>query len=158
MLKGALSACFLAGKARMYADVVNDKCFILSNCIGNIDGTVLGIERPGPNDEQNAAYNGQKCKHALKDQTICTSNDLILLVYGPKEVCRHDWALYVRKNTEQHLDNVCILDGEQNDIHGESGHNFRAVVDVPFFGSNLSLAASAANYETASVRVTVKRM
>lgn len=35
-----------------------------------MDGTFIGIARPSKIDEQNAAYNGHKMKHALKFQTI----------------------------------------------------------------------------------------
>lgn len=66
-------------------------------------GTAIGIARVGKNDEQNAAYNGHKRKHALKYQTFYTPDGLIIHVHVPIAESRDEWALYVRSNIRQLL-------------------------------------------------------
>ena len=44
----------------MYADAVEDKTDGLHNCVGFIDGTVIGIARPTRYETQMVAYNGHK--------------------------------------------------------------------------------------------------
>lgn len=78
ILTGPLHAEFVARRAVKYAECIYQKCPSLDRCIGFMDGTVIGIARPGSSAEQNAAYNGHKRKHALKFQTITTPDGLIL--------------------------------------------------------------------------------
>lgn len=153
---GTLHAGFISRRAEQYSAAIESKCNVLGRCLGFIDGTVLGIARPGNSSEQNAAYNGHKRKHALKYQTITSPDGLILHAYGPMEGRRHDWALYLRSGIEDQLDDVCFIDGVQYYIHGDSGYNRRITVDVPFQGANLPVAMRAANEATAAVRVTVE--
>ena len=156
LLIGELDGTFVAQRAQKYATTINEKCPALDRCVAFMDGTVIGIARPGKNDEQNAAYNGHKRKHALKYQTLTTPDGLILHAHGPIAGCRHDWALYVRSNIEQQLREVLSVGGCQYYVHGDSGYNRRDVVDVPFQGAHLSGAQLAANRTTSSVRVTVE--
>lgn len=132
------------------------KSAALHHCVGFMDGTVLGIARPGSSAEQNAAYNGHKRKHALKFQTITSPDGLILHAHGPMEGRRHDWALYVSSGIEQQLEDVCTVNGVQHYVHADSGYNRRRTVDVPFQGADLTAEAVAANNSTAKVRVTVE--
>jgi hypothetical protein len=68
LITGELHRGFLADNASRYAQAVHSKSNGLDNCVGFIDGTVLGIARPGDPDLQRVAYNGHKKKHALKFQ------------------------------------------------------------------------------------------
>lgn len=156
LVNGDLHAGFSARNAAKYAQSIHSKCEVLDHCIGFLDGTVIGIARPGSNIEQNAAYNGHKRKHALKFQTMTTPDGLILHAFGPLEGCRHDWALFVRSNIETQLENVCFVNGVQFYVHADSGYNRRTVIDVPFQGAHLTRAQKKANTATASVRVTVE--
>ena len=74
----------------MYADAVKDKTDGLHNCVGFIDGTVIGIARPTGYETQIVAYNGHKRKHSLKFQVANSPDGLILHAYGPTEGRRHD--------------------------------------------------------------------
>ena len=66
---------------RTYADAIHQKGTALNNCWGLVDGTVRPICRPLQN--QRIVYNGHKRVHALKFQSIVTSNGLIANLYGP---------------------------------------------------------------------------
>lgn len=158
ILTGDMSIQFIASNADRYSNAINQKCAALENCIGFIDGTVLGIARPGDHAEQHAAYNGHKRKHALKFQTITTPDGLIIHAHGPMAGSRHDWALYVDANTDEQLQNVCRVGEVQYYIHGDSGYNRRCYLDVPFCGANITPAQRAANRSTSAVRVTVEWM
>lgn len=80
-----MSASFLEQRAAIYAQAVHAKSSALANCVGFIDGTVIGIARPGENKVQNVVYNGQKRKHALKCQAVTAPDGLILHAAGPIE-------------------------------------------------------------------------
>jgi nuclease HARBI1 len=82
LIYGELHSGFLADNASRYAQAVHSKSNGLDNCIGFIDGTVLGIARPGDSDIQRVAYNGHKRKHALKFQVILTPVVLFFIVLG----------------------------------------------------------------------------
>jgi hypothetical protein len=64
----SLSTAILSLRASRYADSVRERGgpHALPHCVGFIDGTVIGISRPGNSFQQRAAYNGHKRKHALK--------------------------------------------------------------------------------------------
>lgn len=121
-----------------------------------MDETFIGTARPSKIDEQNAAYNGHKMKHALKFQTITSPDGLMLHAAGRVEGRRHDWALYVRSGSEKQQENVCSVDGTQCYVHSDSGYNRRRTDDVPFQGANLEASARATNKKKASVRVSVQ--
>jgi hypothetical protein len=102
-----------------------------SSCVGFIDGTVIGISRPGNSFQQRAAYNGHKRKHALKFQALMSPDGLILHAAGPLEGRRHDWTLYMRSGLDEELEGgLCIAD-TQYCIHGDSGYNRRAWMEIP---------------------------
>lgn len=156
LLYSDLHRAYISAKAELFSGAIQEKCSVLSHCLGFMDGTVLGIARPSDGAEQNAAYNGHKRKHALKFQTITGPDGIIIHAHGPMEGRRHDWALYVESDIERQLREVCLLGGEQYYIHADSGYNRRDVIDVPFQGANICPAARAANESTARARVTVE--
>lgn len=158
LLTGPVSTEFIQVHASRYSESIHMKCASLRDCVGFIDGTVLSIARPGESAVQNAAYNGHKRRHALKYQTITLPDGLILHASGPLEGCRHDWALYVNSGIDEQFGDMMFLDGVQYFIHGDSGYNERAFLDIPFSGAHLTPVQKAANKETATVRVTVEWM
>ena len=66
---------------QMYADAIWQKGSALPNCFGFIDGTVRPICRP--QDNQRIVYNGHKCVHALKYQSVALPCGMIGNMYGP---------------------------------------------------------------------------
>ena len=64
-----------------YAEAIHNKGAPLQNCFGFIDGTVRPISLP--RDNQRRVYNGHKCVHALKFQSVIIPNGLIANMYGP---------------------------------------------------------------------------
>ena len=155
LLTGDVCAEFVAEKASTCAEAVHRKSQAMSNCIGFIDGTVIGISRPRGSRMQNVVYNGHKRKHALKYQTIVTPDGLILHEFGPLEGRRHDWTLYVRSGMNEQLCAVVAIDGKQYCIQGDSGYNRRIFMEVPCQSFNLTAAQKAFNEAMSSVRVTV---
>lgn len=75
----------------------------LDNCVGFIDGLIIGIARPRDCEDQHVAYNGHKGKHALKYQAVTTPNSLIIHAHGPMEGRRHDWTLHMRRGLDETL-------------------------------------------------------
>ena len=64
-----------------YATAISDKGAALDNCFGFVDGTVRPIPRLG--EMQRIVYNGHKRVHALKFQSVATTNGLIANMFGP---------------------------------------------------------------------------
>ena len=60
----------------------------LPNCFGFVDGTVRPISRPDENHR--LVYNGHKCVHALKFQSLVVPNGIIANPFGPLEGRCHD--------------------------------------------------------------------
>lgn len=158
LVTAAISQQFIAERAELYSQCIHDKGKALTNCIGFIDGTVLGIARPSGSLAQRVAYNGHKRKHAIKYQAVNTPNGLIqhVHIYRPLEGRRHDWTLYVRSKMDEILPRVLAVQGKRYCIYGDSGYNQRWFIDVPFQGSNVSPAQSAFNRAMSSVRISVE--
>jgi hypothetical protein len=106
-----------------------------SSCVGFIDGTVIGISRPGNSFQQRAAYNGHKRKHALKFQALMSPDGLILHAAGPLEGRRHDWTLYMRSGLDEELEGGLCIAYTQYCIYGDSGYNRRAWMEISFAGT-----------------------
>ena len=151
-----ISQQFIAERAELYANCIHQKGKALSNCIGFIDGTVLGIARPSGSLAQRVAYNGHKRKHAIKYQAVSAPDGLVQHLYGPLEGRRHDWTLYVRSKMDEILPRVLFVQGKRYCIYGDSGYNQRWFIDVPFQGSNVSPAQVAFNRAMSSVRISVE--
>ncbi len=58
------------------------------DCVGFIDGTVRPICRPSR--DQDRVYNGWKCVHALKHQSVMFVDGMIYDLIGPFLGIRHD--------------------------------------------------------------------
>ena len=90
LITGNISSHYLQSQAERFAEAMKDKSEILENCVGFIDGTVIGIALPSGFDSQLFACNGHKRKHALKFQAVNSPDGMILHAYGPMEGRRHD--------------------------------------------------------------------
>ena len=129
----------------MYADAIKDETDKLYNCVGFIDGTVTGIARATGYETQMVLYNGHKRKHSLKCQVVNSPDGLILHAYGPTEVRRHDWTLYVRSGLDEQLPDILDRGGKGYCIYGDSGYSRRWYIELLYQGSNLSAAERAVN-------------
>jgi nuclease HARBI1 len=156
LITGDLHIGFLAANASRYAHAIRTKSNRLGNGIGFIDGTVLGISRPGDADIQRVAYNGHKRKNALKFQAILTPDGLILHLAGPIEGRRHDWTPYCRSGIELRLEVKMTINGIQYCIYGDSGYNLRPFMEVPYQGSNLPEEQKYLNKAMSASRITVE--
>eukprot|EP00171_Calliarthron_tuberculosum_P002573 IDg2573t1 len=120
LITSSIDHTFMSTRAPQYAESVYQKTNALQNCVGFIDGTVIGIARPKGFEVQRVAYNGHKRKHALKYQAISTPDGLILHVHGPTEGRRHDWTLYTRSGLDESLPALLDIGGVQYCIFGDS--------------------------------------
>lgn len=125
-----LSVSSIRERERVYSKAIEITYNVLKICKGFIDGTVLGIARPGFHNKQNATYSGRNLEHALNYQTITTPDVLVIHTHGPIERRRHDWPLYVENKIDQQLEAVFIVNGDQFFIHGDSFYNHRSFLDV----------------------------
>lgn len=73
---------------QLYVQAISRQGSPLRNCFGFVDGTIRAISRPGEN--QRVVYNGLKCVHSLKFQSVAIPNGLVANLYGPVEGRRHD--------------------------------------------------------------------
>lgn len=106
LLMGELNSNFLQPKLGLYANAVEKKCGTLENCVGFIDGTVIGVARPGDNGMQNVLYNGHRRTHAIKFRAIVVPDGMFLHPFGPLEGRRLDWILYTGSGLDEQLASV----------------------------------------------------
>ena len=128
----------------------------MDNYISFIDGTVIGIARPGGSTLQNVACNGHKRKNSLKYQAVYAPDGLIAHAFGPMEGQRHDWTLFARSELDEQLGSVLVVKGMQYCLHADSGYSERIYLQVPFQGDNLPDAQRAQNTAMSSAHVTVE--
>ena len=79
-----------------WCQAISDAGAPLTTCFGFIDGTVIGVCRPGQN--QSLHYNGHKRKHALKFQGVLMPDGIIHDLSGPYMGINHDTTLLARFN------------------------------------------------------------
>ena len=152
-----LNASYLQVKLPYFADCVFQKSNALSNCVAFIDGTVIGVSRPGKSGYQHVLYNGHKRKHALKYQAVLTTDGMLLHVYGPLDGRKHDWTLCTRSGLEEQLPNCMQLEeGMRFCIYGDSGYSRRWYLDTRFQGASFSPDKSTFNEAMSAVRVTIE--
>ena len=147
---------YLASRAQTFSEAVSNKGGALPNCVGFIDGTVLGVVRPSGHMQQMVVYNGHKRKHALKFQAINTPDGVILHAHGPAEGGWHDWFLFHTSGVHANLSDFLLINGVQFVVYGDSGYNWREYMQVPFQGSNLNNNQVAFNSSMSKVRITVE--
>ena len=156
LITGNISSQYLQSQAARFAEAIRDKSEGLENCIGFIDGTVIGIARPSGFDSQLVAYNGHKRKHALKFQAVNSPDGMIPHTYGPMEGRRHDWTLYVRSGLDEQLPVLLNVEGKRYCLYGDSGYSRRWFMEVPYQGSALSAEQRVFNKSMSLSRITVE--
>ena len=139
---------YMSPRARIYANAIREKGGALRNCVGFIDGTVIGIARPGDSTAQSVAYNGHKRKHALKFQAITAPDGTIVHGFGPLEGIRHAWTLYVKSELDEMLPHVLNYRKEKSCLFGDSGCWYFI---VPFTGTSMSPPQQLFNKSMSSV-------
>ena len=77
LISEPINQCFLASRAEIYAEAIYSRGNSLANCVGFIDGTVLGIAKAKGHLTPCVAYNGHKRKHDLKFQAVSTPDGFI---------------------------------------------------------------------------------
>ncbi|OAD73952.1 hypothetical protein PHYBLDRAFT_158836, partial [Phycomyces blakesleeanus NRRL 1555(-)] len=88
-----------------FASAIYNKDAALPNIVGFIDGTMQAISRPSQGNEvQKAFYNGWKHMHALKYQSIVTSDGITSSLLGPYVVSRHNQYIYTMFKTEARVE------------------------------------------------------
>lgn len=157
LLTGDIPQGFFSTNAERYSQRVYGKCLALENVVAFIDGTVLGIARPGGMDSnQRCVYNGHKRKHALKFQAITTPDGLCAHLYGPEVGGRHDMFLYAESDIERFLKDILVIEGRQYVVYGDSGYSVREFLEIPYSGGHMTAWESAFNKAMSKVRITVE--
>ena len=99
---------FMQPRVVPYARAVREKVYALGHCVGFIDGTLIGIERPGDDEIlRSLAYNRPKRKHAMKFQGVTSPFGLALHLSGPLEGRRqleYVCSEWTRRNFGRHSD------------------------------------------------------
>ena len=129
------SSAYMITRASALAAAVHEKTQCLDNCIGILDGTVLGKARLGLHAAQNVVYNGHKRKHALKFQALTGPDGMFYHFFGPMEGHRHDWTLYTRSGLEEILSSALYVGGRQFCIYGDSGYIDAFTLKIHFKGT-----------------------
>lgn len=89
-----LSLEFWSWKFEGYDRAVFEKSKALEDFVAFIDGTVIGISRPGGVEIcQRIVYNGHKREHAIMFQAVTSPSGLPMHLAGPIEGRRHDWTM-----------------------------------------------------------------
>lgn len=157
LLTSVIPKAFIAGRSQAYASAVFEKSGCMDNCVAFIDGTVIGISRPGGGEiHQRVVYNGHKRKHALKFQAVTTPDGLCIHLHGPEVGRRHDMFLYASSGMDAQLLDVMTVNGKQFIVYGDSGYSWRVYLEVPFAGANLSAVQKAFNKAMSAVRISVE--
>jgi hypothetical protein len=135
-----------------FADTVLQKCGMVGDVWGFLDGTLKGICRP--QHLQELAYSGHKRKHGLKYQSLMTPCGLIAHVFGPVEGRRHDSAMYYESDLDQQLQGIYAATNKV--IYGDSAYCFRPYLWAPFKGNRLTQDQSDFNDIMKPVRESVE--
>lgn len=165
---------FLNTTKEMFMGEINNKCFYsllsvcadavekqfgtLTNCVGFIDGIVIGMLRPADSGVQNAVYNEHKRIHLLNFQVVVTSDSVSLHSLGPIEGRRNDWIYYSCSEVNEQLAFVLKDVGMKYCISGNSGCKSRPYLEILFRGAHLFGAQCVFIESMSSVRVTVECM
>lgn len=121
---------------------------------GAIDGTVRPIAML--NVDQQEAYNGHKCVHALKYQVIATP-DRLLFCSRPFDGCRHDAHLanetLIAAWAEEHAKGQ---DGTERYLYGDQAYIVSSAVISPFRGNFIAAHEDLFNRVLSKYRTTVE--
>jgi len=97
----------------VYAQAIEDLCPSLQTCVGFLDGTTMGISRPGegvnapagttPGATQRPFYSGHKRYHCLRFQGIIFPDGMMASFFGPYPGASNDRGLYGYSNVDNLL-------------------------------------------------------
>ncbi|KAH9151349.1 hypothetical protein AeRB84_006020 [Aphanomyces euteiches] len=132
-------------------NAISRKTGIDTPCAAFIDGAVRPIARPTYVQKQ--AYNGHKCVHSIKFQSVTLANGLIISMYGPVEGRRHDVILLQYSDIGRKWQ-ACALSGAY--IYGDPAYPLRPWLLSPFKGASLTHEQAKFNKQMSSVRVSVE--
>jgi hypothetical protein len=148
------SRVFLDGALlRTFADAIHAKGFPLRDCCGFIDGTTIGIARPGGQENQRAFYNGHKRQHIVRWQGVVTPDGMIVSFFGPHEGASNDRGLLnysqLVSTLEQFLQRPAL--GFDFYLYGDSAYD--NVQSMALFGP-ADLPNQAAQTAASAIRVS----
>lgn len=107
-------------KMPYYAEKIYQKCGLLNNLWGFIDGTLRKTARPLYYQKQ--AYSGHKRCHGLKFQTVVTPDGLIACLWGPMNGNRHDSHMLRESCLLQQLQDCMPINGQTYSLYGDPAY------------------------------------
>ena len=137
---------------KAFVDSVHRKGPALGNIWGFIDGTFWPCSRPKVN--QRILYNGHKCLHPLKYQSVTTPSEMIANLFGPAERKRHDCAILSMSGILQTLQKYSYC--PNGSIFGDPAYPLRRNLLAPYNGAQLTQEQKNFNSSMSKVRITVE--
>ena len=137
-----------------FAEAISAKGAVLHNVWGFIDGTQGRLCRP--NVGQESVFNGHKCIHSLKYQSVICPNGMIVHFFGPIEGRQHDSAVYYLSGLDDQISNIYSANGQQLSLYGDTAYAFRRYLVTPFKGAQLAHLKKEFNKNMASLRTCVE--
>lgn len=132
LVSSEIKDAYLVPRLERLTEAVYQKIGCLQNCIGFIDGTVLGIARPSARKLQRVAYNGPKRNQSLNYQEINTADGIIAHVYRSVKERRHERNLYVRSNIDETIPVLIDVNEKRYCIFGDYGYRRRWFSEIPY--------------------------
>jgi nuclease HARBI1 len=134
---------------------VENKGSPLDSVVAFIDGTGIETARPR-GTSQRATYSGHKRHNCLKFQAISAPDGLVLHLFGPVEVRRHDMFLYKESGRADSLRSSLVISNRQYYVYGDPAYILRPFLQVGFKGSSTTPEELAFNASMSEVRVAVE--
>lgn len=85
-----------------------------------------------------------------------TPDDLIQPVYIPIEDRCHDWKLHVKRDLEENLPEVLVINGELYCVYFDNGYSLRWFLEIPYQRVNLTPGQHIFNTTMSHARITVQ--
>ena len=124
-----------------YARAIENKCSVLPNCVGFIDGTNREISRPLKH--QGVYYSGHKHYHCFKFQSWVTPDGLISSIFGPVPGHRHDLYLFSLSRLEEDVFSTTPFNSYC--LFGDQGYHNKGHLLAPIPGLYLTEAETHFN-------------
>lgn len=98
---------------------------LLEHCVEFLDYTKIFILRPaGPAFNRKACYSGRIRSYCLVYLTNTIPDGLILYMYGPEEVRRHEMTISSKSNLDENMQVALVIEREKLYIYG----NYRFIM------------------------------
>ena len=137
------------------ANAVHTKGTPLENCWDFIDGTVRPIFRPTEN--QRIVSNGHKRVHAIKFQSVVTSNGSLANLSGPYEGTKHDIGMLADSRLLSLLQVHSVTPaGSSLCLYEDIAYPLRVHRQTPFRGNDITLDQTLYNKKMSQVRTAVE--